>query len=379
MDTNQIYSIVNDAIAQAIGEDALASIDTKNFVALGSAVLSSSSNTECFLNTLAQRIGKTIYRFRAYNNKFSDMIVSDMQWGAILQKIRVEMPEAVADPTYSLADGESVDQWTVAKPKAHQKLFVTRTPYMFKITIQKVTLKEAFTSAEAMGSFVALIFGEVRNAIELSLENLGRLTLSVAMSETSDSNSQRIHLVTEYNTERGLTSETTPPALTAETAIYNEDFLRFVIYRMNNVIDMMQDMSVQFCDGVLPTFTNKSDMRIRVLSAFQRRLETCVEYASFHDQFTSIDNAYSTINFWQSERTPSSIDILVRPSMGDRVQISNIIAEINDRDAFGIYQYDEEVNTTSLNASARYFNQYWHELQNRWVDTGENICLFILD
>lgn len=379
MDTNQIYSIVNDAIGQAIGDDALASIDTKNLVSLGSVVLSSSTNTEAFLNTLAQRIGRTIYRFRAYNNKFKDMVISDMQWGAIMSKLRVEMPAAVADPTYSLTNGESVDQWTVAKPTAHQKLFVSRTPYMFKITIQKVTLKEAFLSPEAMGSFIALIFGEVRNAIELALENLGRLTLSVAMSETSDSNSQRIHLVTEYNTERGLTSETTPAALTASTAIYNEDFLRFAIYRINNIIDMIQDMSVQFCDGVLPTFTNRENMRIRVLSAFQRRLETCVDYAAFHDQFTSIDGAYNTINFWQSEKTPSSIDILVRPSMGDRVQISNIIAEINDRDAFGIYQYDEEVNTTSLNAAARYYNQYWHELQNRFVDTGENMILFILD
>ena len=379
MDTNQIYSIVNDAIAQAIGDDALASIDTKNFVSLGSVVLSSSTNTECFLNTLAQRIGRTIYRFRAYNNKFADMIVSDMQWGVIMQKIRVEMPEAVSDPTYSLTDGESVDPYIVAKPKAHQKLFVTRTPYMFQITIQRETLREAFLSAEAMGSFVALIFGEVRNAIELSLENLGRLTLSVAMSETSDANSQRVHLVTEYNTERGLTSETTPPALTAETAIYNEDFLRYAIYRINNVVDMLQDMSVQFCDGALPTFTNKENMRIRVLSAFQRRLETCVEYASFHDQFTSIDNAYSTINFWQSEQTPSSIDILVRPSMGDRVQISNIVAEINDRDAFGIYQYEENVLTSGLNPRGQYYNQFWHELQNRFVDTSENLVLFILD
>lgn len=376
MDTTQIYSIVNEAAAQAIGEDTLASIDTKNLVSLGSVVLSSSTNTECFLNTLAQRIGKTIYRFRAYNNKFKDMIISDMQWGAIMSKLRVEMPAAVADPTYSLTNGEAVDQWVVAKPTAHQKLFVSRTPYMFKITIQKVTLREAFLSPEAMGSFIALIFGEVRNAIELSLENLGRLTLSVAMSETSDSNSQRIHLVTEYNTERGLEGDN---ALTASTAIYNESFLRYAIYRMNNIIDMIQDMSTQFCDGVLPTFTNKENMRIRVLSAFQRRLETCVEYASFHDQFTSIDGAYNTINFWQAEKTPSSIDILVRPSMGDRVQISNIIAEINDRDAFGIYQYDEEVNTTSLNAAARYYNQYWHELQNRFVDTGENMVLFILD
>ena len=376
MDTNQIYSIVNDAVEQAIGSEALASIDTKNFVSLGSVVLSSSTNTECFLNTLAQRIGRTIYRFRQYNNKFADMIVSDMQWGAIMQKIRVEMPEAVSDPTYALTDGESIDPYIVAKPKAHQKLFVTRTPYMFQITIQRETLREAFLSAEAMGSFIALIFGEVRNAIELSLENLGRLTLSVAMSETSDSNSQRIHLVTEYNTEHNLEGD---DALDAQSALLSADFLRYAIYRINNIVDMMQDMSVQFCDGVLPTFTNKENMRIRVLSAFQRRLETVVEYASFHDQFTSIDNQYSTINFWQSEQTPSSIDILVRPSMGDRVQISNIIAEINDRDAFGIYQYEENVLTSPLNPRGQYYNQFWHELQNRFVDTSENLVLFILD
>ena len=376
MDTNQIYSVVNDAIAQAIGEDSIASLDTKNLVSYGTTILSSSSATECFLNVLAMRIGRTIYRFRAYNNKFKDMVISDMQWGAILQKLRVEMPEAEEDPTFALTDGESVDQWKVSKPKAHQKLFVSRTPYMFKITIQKYTLKEAFTSPEAMASFIALVFGEVRNAIELSLETLGRLTLSVAMSETSDSNLQRIHLVTEYNTENELEGD---DALTATSALRSESFLRFAIRRMNEIIDNIQDMSVMFCDGELPTFTNREDMRIRVLSGFQRRLETCVEYASFHEQFTSIDGSYSTVNYWQSEQTPSSIDILVRPSMGDRVQISNIIAEINDRDAFGIYQFDEEVNTTGINAAARYYNQFWHELQNRYVDTSENMVIFILD
>jgi hypothetical protein len=376
MDTNQIYSVVNDAIAQAIGEDSISSLDTKNLVSYGTTILSSSSATECFLNVLAMRIGRTIYRFRAYNNKFKDMVISDMQWGAILQKLRVEMPEAEEDPTFALTDGESVDQWKVSKPKAHQKLFVSRTPYMFKITIQKYTLKEAFTSPEAMASFIALVFGEVRNAIELSLESLGRLTLSVAMSETSDINLQRIHLVTEYNTEYELEGD---DALTATSALRSESFLRFAIRRMNEIIDNIQDMSVMFCDGELPTFTNREDMRIRILSGFQRRLETCVEYASFHEQFTSIDGSYSTVNYWQSEQTPSSIDILVRPSQGDRVQISNIIAEINDRDAFGIYQFDEEVNTTGINAAARYYNQFWHELQNRYVDTSENMVIFILD
>lgn len=376
MDTKQIYSIVNGAVSQAIGDSALSSIDTKDLVSLGTVVLSSSTNTEAFLNTLAQRIGRTIYRFRAYNNKFKDMVISDMEFGAIMQKVRVAMPEAVSDPTYSLTNGEAIDHYTVAKPTAQQKLFVTRTPYMFKITIQRETLKEAFLSVEAMGSFIALIFGEVRNAIELSLEELGRLTMSVAMSETSDSNRQRVHLVTEYNTEYNLEGDN---ALTAATALHSDSFMRFAIMRINHTIDNMQDMSVLYCDGVMPTFTNKENMRIRVLSGFQRRLETVTEYAAFHDQFTSIDAQYSTVNFWQSEQTPGSIDILVRPSMGDRVQISNIVACIHDRDAFGIYQIDENVLTTPVNAAGQYYNQFWHEKQARFVDTSENLVIFILD
>lgn len=376
MDTKQIYSIVNGAVSQAIGDSALSSIDTKDLVTLGTVVLSSSTNTEAFLNTLAQRIGRTIYRFRAYNNKFKDMVISDMEFGAIMQKVRVAMPEAVSDPTYSLTNGEAIDHYTVAKPTAQQKLFVTRTPYMFKITIQRETLKEAFLSVEAMGSFIALIFGEVRNAIELSLEELGRLTMSVAMSETSDANRQRVHLVTEYNTEYGLEGD---DALDATTALHSDSFMRFAIMRINHTIDNMQDMSVLYSDGVLPTFTNKENMRIKVLSGFQRRLETVTEYAAFHDQFTSIDAQYSTVNFWQSEQTPGSIDILVRPSMGDRVQISNIVACIHDRDAFGIYQIDENVLTTPVNAAGQYYNQFWHEKQARFVDTSENLVIFILD
>lgn len=369
MTTNQIYTIVNSIVDQAIGDSGIVATDTQGLVSLGNVVLDSSTNTEAFLNTLAQRIGRTIYRFRAYNNKFTDMIVSDMEWGAILQKIRVEMPVAESDEMYGLTDGVAVDHYVVAKPKAHQKLFVTRTPYQFKITIQRETLKEAFLSAEAMGAFIALVFGEVRNAIELSLENLGRLTMCAAISETTAS--QTIDLVTDYNAETGST-------LTAATAMHSADFLRYAIYRINNVVDMMQDMSVLYCDGILPTFTNLENMRVKVLSKFQRRLETMVDYAAFHDQFTKIDKQYTTVNFWQAEQDPDEIDIK-KPSDGTAFNETNIVAVIHDRDAFGIYQIDETVLTTPINAAGAYYNQYWHEKQGRFVDTSENLVVFTLN
>ena len=184
--------------------------------------------------------------------------------------------------------------------------------------------------------------------------------------------SQEIKLVTEYNTERNPATPLTP-----QTAIYNEDFLRFAIYRINNVIDMIQDMSTLYNDGTMPTFTNRENMKIRVLSGFQRRLETIVEYAAFHDQFTSIDGAYSTINFWQAEQTPSSL-LIKKPSDGTQVSIDYIIAVVHDRDAFGIYQIDENVLTTPVNAKGQYYNQFWHEKQGRFVDTSENLVVFTL-
>ena len=88
-----------------------------------------------------------------------------IEWGAIVQKIKVDMPAAESDQSYDLTNGASVDHYKVAKPSVKQKLFITDTPYQFKVTIQRVHLQEAFTSASAMGSFISAIFGEVQNAI----------------------------------------------------------------------------------------------------------------------------------------------------------------------------------------------------------------------
>ena len=110
MTTDQIYSLVNSAAEQSIGSVGVSVMDTSTLVSLGNTILSSSVNTEAFLNTLAQRIGRTILRYRDYRNKLRDMVVNDFEYGAILQKIKVVMPEAVADPAYSLTDGQSVDR-----------------------------------------------------------------------------------------------------------------------------------------------------------------------------------------------------------------------------------------------------------------------------
>lgn len=374
MTTEQIYTLVNEVNKEAYGRNALAVVDTSSLISLGNTVLSSSANTEAFLNTLAQRIGRTIFRFREYRNKLGNMVLNDFEYGAILQKIKVVMPEAEEDEMFDLVDGQTVDHYKVNKPVVDQKLFVTRTPYQYHITVQRTTLKEAFQSETSMGSFIGVIFGEVRNAIELGLENLSRVTLATAIAEVAGT-SREYKLVTMFNTEF---QPATP--LTAATAVNNEEFMRFAVGVMNTVLDGLSDMSNMYNDGSLDTFTPVEDLRVKVISKFQRKLETVVEYGAFHDKFTSLDGNYDKINFWQSKQSGSEYNVNIkRPSDGEATTVNNVVALMHDRDAMGVYKYDEDVLTTPVNAAGAYYNTYWHEKQLRFIDLSENIVIFTLN
>lgn len=369
MVTTQIYTLVNSVNQQAFGSGALTATDPAGLISIGNQVLSSSTNTEAFLNTLLQRVGRTVIRYRMYNNKLRNLVVDDMQWGAILQKIHPLMPDAVADDMYTLTDGQSIDHYEVKKPQATQKLFVTRAPYMFFITIQRETLREAFLSESAMAAFISAIFGQVQNKIETTLENLGRLTIAAGIAEA---NAREYALVTAYNS---LTGPGAP--LTAATAMFSSDFLRFALKTMKRVMDGMTDMSELYNDGTVPSFTPYEDQRIIVLSEFEYALETVVEWAAFNEQYVKLEN-FTKLNFWQEANAPGSI-LTTTLSTSAQVGIDNVIACVHDRDALGVYQEFNETLTTPVNARGAYYNTFFHRRDGRFVDTSENLVFFTLN
>lgn len=378
MNTNQIYSILNDVVAQGVGTDAIAAVNNQNLVSLGNAVLNSTSNTEAFLNALLQRIGRTIIRYRKYENKLRGMILDDFEYGAIVQKIRIAMPEAEEDQSFGLVDGQSVDHYEVKKPDVQQKLFVTRTPYQYKVTIQRKHLKEAFLSEEAMGRFIAGIFGEVRNAIDLGLERLARNAFNnmIAESYGATATAPKQNVVNLGTLYRAINANA--PA-TAEGLMNDNDFLRFAVSTINTRIDMLQEMSVLNTPdaNALPTFTPKDRMHVYIMSGFKRRLETVVQYAAFNEMLVDVAGN-ETLTYLQSAQSPYSINV-TRASDGKSIAVDNIIGLVYDRDACGAYKWDEEVSTTPLNSAGLYYNSYYH-LQQLWFnDLSENFVVFTLN
>lgn len=378
MNTTQIYGILNDIVSQGLGQSGITAVNEGNLVSLGNIVLSSTTNTEAFLNTLVQRIGRTIVRYRKYENKLRGMILDDMEYGAIVQKIRIAMPDAEEDESYDLVNDQSVDQWRINKPDVQKKLFVTRTPYQYRITIQRKHLKEAFLSEDGMARFISGVFGEVRNAIDFGLERLARNAINNMIAESYGASAAApkqnvVNLGTMY---RAINPNA--PA-TAVELLNDNDFLRFAVSTINTRIDMLQEMSVlNMPDATaLPTFTPKDRMHVYILSGFKRRLETVVQYAAFNEMLVDIENK-ETLTYLQNANNPNSIDI-TRASDGTEIVVDNIVGMIYDRDACGAYKWDEEVQSTGLNAAGLYYNTYYHMMQLWFNDLSENFVVFTLN
>lgn len=376
MEVNQIYELVNAIAKQTMGETAIEATDTATLVALGDTILSSTLMTEGFMNTLVERIGRTIVSFRKYSSQLAPIIKDDMEWGAIVQKIKVEMPEVIEDATYSLEDGKSVDMYIVRKPKAKQKFFAIRTPYSCYVSIQQKQLKAAFLNPTAMGSFISAVFGEIRNKLELSIENNSRLCIANFMALTGAS--QQINLVSMYNAIKGTN-------ITAESALYDEGFLRYAIGQMNMYSKKMRTMSTLYNKEKFVRFTPDDSQMFGLINEFQTAMETQVQYAAFHDDYVK-KGANIEVPYWQSAQNPYDISLKVRDgSEADgsikkkAVEIKNIIGFLFDKEALGSYRHEEEVLTTPVNARGRYANTFWHEDQMWFNDLSENGIIFTLN
>lgn len=369
MAVKQIYDIVNAVNSQTMGITSLTVVDEQGLISLGQTVLTTNGLADTWLNSLAQRIGRTIISFREYKSKYSDMVLDSMQWGNIVQKIKVSMPEATEDESYALVDGKSIDMYKVSNPKVTQSFFTTETPYQFFVTIKREQLQEAFTSETAMNGFIGAIYGEVQNAIELSLESLARNCINNFIAEKMNTDKGTFNLLSMYNTETNKT-------LTVNTCLHDKEFLAYCVSRINLISKYMENMTKIYNDGTQTRHTPKSLQHLRILEDFESRLETVIQYQAFRDGYVKLNN-YHTTSFWQSIKEPASVKVKLA-SDGTAITKTNILGILYDRDALGLYKKDSWNSTTPFNSAGGYYNTYYHHKELYFNDLSENFVVFYI-
>lgn len=387
----QIYGIVNEVAQQAMGSKAIAVVDNAGLIALGNTVLGSDVTKNNFINALTDRIGRTIVSFRAYHSHFPDFERDSIEWGNILQKLKIGMPDAEKDDSYDLVDGTSVDQYKINKAKVNQLLFTTETPWQTHITVHLEALEKAFIDSSAMGVFISGMFGEVQNRIELAMENLSMDCVNNYMAELikrkTTKASRVINLVTEYKDKTGVDHTTTPIK-----ALDDEEFLKYVVRRINSISSTMEYMTNGIYNdkvssgltgenaAVYTRHTPKSEQKLMLFIDMVNALKTNINSKAFNMEQVAIDIPFKTVPFWQSMQTPSGIN--VKPtsggSSGTAVTQSLIMGIMYDREAMGTFKKKYNSITSPINAAGQYYNVFYHMITMYYNDLTENAVVFLL-
>ena len=381
---NQIYTIINAINAQAKSGGSLTAVDTSSFVTVAQTALLSGYDN--LMSAISQVLSGTIFSHRDYNALLDILYNDEIRWGNHVRKIVPLDFDAEADDRLPLTDGESVDPWVVNKPKAVQFNFYGQEVYQRHLSIPKDQLDTAFSGESEFARFIAMIYANARDLLKQDEENIRRMCIANFIGGIYyTSPASVVNLITEYNTETGLSLT---KADVYKPANYTA-FIQWASARIMTISDMLRQRGYKWHKNLtsinIPRHTPYENQRLIISAPEYRRIENSALANVWHDNYVTGFGGFESVNYFQNPDYPQSVN--VTPSIidnsgeyakGDQIVVNDIFGMIFDQDAMGQTRVNEWAQATPLNPRGGYSNMYWH-YTNRWYnDFTENAVLFTL-
>lgn len=390
---NQLATVLNSIQAMATGTVAIAPVDTSSFVTVAKKTLET-AGYDFVLNAISQVISKTIFSVRPYTRKFGGLKVDAVAYGNHVRKLNALDSGFVDDPKYGLTDGQSIDQYTVSKPRVLQTNFYGQNIFMKSLTIFKDQLDVAFSGPEQFGNFLTMIMSNASDQIEQAHENVARATLAnFIMGKIATIDGNTIHLVKEYNAFLGVTDPESESYMDL-TALRQPDkykpFMAWVYARIAELSSMMTERSIKFHTNISGNEINRhtpmENQKVYILASNKFENDALVLADTYHDNYIRYAD-YEAVSFWQSIYEPAKLDIKPIYLAGDgslttsqaAIVQDNVFGVIFDEEAVGYTTINESVDLSPYNAKGKYWNQFWHFTDRYWNDFTENGVVLLLD
>lgn len=378
---NQIKTIVNEAGKQSMGEKAIGVVSVATLVSFGDEVLSTDTNTDAFTKALWNRIGRTVISSRLYDPDTADTVRHPFEYGLILQKIYVDMPEAQDDNTWSITDSSYQPAYApVLNLNVRQKLFAKLSVFEIDVTIPDRTLKTAFSSFETMGVLISAMMEAVENRVRVAIEDCVSLTrasfIARKLQAGITNNVPGVHCVNllgDYNTLNSTT-------LTVNNCMTDLQFLKYASRQMSLWANRMRKMTKIFNVEGYKRHTPKQDLVIVLLDYFTSAVDSYLQADTFHNELTSLP-LYRKVSFWQGSGTSFAFEDISKISIqfdgGTTITKNGIIGVMYDYQALGV-TINTRKTTTERNDKDEYTNYYNKVERGYFNDMSENGIVFYL-
>lgn len=389
MEVKQIYTLINSVSGEVLGKTDIVQEDLTGVVDLGTEVFNANA-VDNYVKSLVNHIGKVIFVNRPYAGKVPSVLMDAWEFGSVLEKISADIPAATENDTWDLTDGETYSQDTFHKPTVTAKFFNSKVTFEVPVSITERQVKESFSSAEQLNGFLSMIYSAVEKSMTIKADALIMRTINNMVAETlkadkkafggasvnyaSASTVRCVNLLKLYN------DKFTAEPLTAANAITNPEFIRFASYTMGLYADRMQTVSTLFNVGAKERFTPVDMLHTVLLSDFAKAAQTYLYSDTYNKDQVLLPNA-ETVPSWQASGKnydfASVSTINVKSASGEAVNVSGVLGVMFDRDALGVCNLDRRV-TTTYNAKAEFFNNFFKFEAGYFNDTNENFVVFFV-
>lgn len=386
---DQIGVLIQSVAEQATGRATITPTNTKDFVAVAQTALL--AGAEQVMNAISQLLTRTIYaRRNEYRGALNILVVDEQAYGNHVRKISAIDTDFEEDPHYNLTDGQSIDMYTIRKPKFLQTNFYGGQAFEKSLTIFSDQVNTAMSGPDEFQQFLALMLGNMADQIEQVMEEQARLTLCNFMAGKHEIDSgNEVHLLTAYN-------EATDLSLDAQTVKQPGNygpFIQWVYGQIQIWSDRLRERNVlyhqNFTGYPLPRHTEGTDQRLVLFSEEVAQINASALPGIFHQNDLQFPRRYEPISYFQSPTAGNRNKITVLPSYTDATgavvsastatELENVFGVLYDRDAMGCTRIHQRTYRTPFNVKGEYSNVFHKFTSRYWNDWTENAITFYMD
>ena len=387
MNITQVYELVNLATSEALGRTNVVNEDLSNIVDTGNEIFNANAHDK-YVKSLVNHIGKVIFVNRVYQGSAPSVMMDGWEFGSVLEKVSAGLPEARANETWELTDGQSYDPHIFHAPKdVKAKFYNDYVTFEVDMSFTEEQVKMSFSNATQLNAFVSMLYTSVENSMTIKIDELIRRTINNMIGCTvnadypsggynNSSGVKAINLLYRYNN----TVNAGGTALTASKAITDPEFIKFAVREMMVVHDNMSTMSVVYNAGAQPRFTPPDLSHFILLSQFARSADVYLQSDTFHEEYTRLPKS-ELVTYWQGSGTDFSFNnvskIDIKTSEGNTVTLDGIIGVMFDRWALGVSNVSRKV-TSQYTPNAEFFTNFYKYKAGFFNDLNENFVVFFI-
>lgn len=365
MKISQYYSIINGAMKQVFGQDAIDVVNVATLSDAGKFIASHERGKELFGNAVCDVLAKTYFDVETFKEVGIPFLSQNTEYGAFFREVYVEMPEARANSSWKVGEvGFTPNPFAVSKVPVSVKIYdkVVNT-HEFPYTIPDKLFDSAFNSEADVVSYIDAIATAVTEAYKLYAIEIARLVRCkfIARKALAENSVTAINILSKY---KEINPSTT---LDEDTCWYDKDFNVFMAEVISRYPKRLAKPSSLYVDEETENGnqyvreTDADNLVFELIGDVAQKMKYFMSSEVYHQELASMPN-YNEVDYWQGagETDDMADHMAIAVDLGtadspEEVELTGVVGLMYDKRAMTM-TYNDPHTVSQRNNIEEYTN-----------------------